>query len=261
VIRENNEFSETRTRDSQRPRTYYVACWSEEKLMNFCEHKHDSVAKAVACIQNADGSVKAFTDNQERPLTNEEKEGMLRALLYLYEHAKKSSREDPLTGALIRRGFMEVLVRESARSRRCMLPLTLVSLNLDDFKTLNEMHGHWAGDMVLKVTGWTIQNALRQADSVARLGGDEFAMLLPETDADNARMLVAKVQESLEGALRAYRWGITFSMVAVTFQRPPATPDEMIEIAERHLHLVKQQGKNDVSYLTWTERDNQARSA
>ena len=267
MIREKKEASEAQgtgvpsaradwTRDRPSLRTTYVAHWSEEKLAILCGHQHNTVAEAVACIQRADGSVKVFTDGQERPLTNEEKDGMLNALLHLYEHAKKSSREDPLTGALIRRGFMEVLERESARSRRGMLPLTLVSLDLDDFKPLNDTLGQSTGDLVLKVVGWTVQRALREADSVARLGGDRFALLLPETGADNTRVVLAKLREALKSALKTYRWDITFSMVAVTFQSLSATPDEMIEIAERHMNLVKERGKNGVSYLTWNETNN-----
>jgi diguanylate cyclase (GGDEF)-like protein len=272
VIRERNEASETQgaavppdranwTRDGHRARTHYVAYWSEAELTILCGHQHNNVAEAVACIQSADGSVKAFSDGQERPLTNEEKEGMVRALLQLYGRAKRFSREDPLTGALIRRGFMEVLERESTRSRRCMLPLTLVSVNLDDFKILNNTLGRSTVDLVLKIMGWTMQRSLREVDSVARLGGDRFVMLLPETDADNVRVVLAKLREALKGALETYRWDVTFSTVAVTFQSLPTT-DKMIEIAERHMYLLKQRGNDGVSYLTCHKReDNQARSA
>ena len=267
MIREKKEASEAQgtavpsaradwTKNGHRSKTHYVAYWSEEKLAILCGHQHSTIAEAVACIQSADGSVKAFSDGQERPLTNEEKDGMISALLHLYGRAKKFSREDPLTGALIRRGFMEALEHESVRSRRCMLPLTLVSLDLDDFKPLNDTLGHSTADLVLKIVGWTMQRALREADSVARLGGDRFALLLPETGADNTRVVLAKLREALKSALKTYRWDITFSMVAVTFQSLSATPDEMIEIAERHMRLVKERGKNGVSYLTWNETNN-----
>jgi len=110
--------------------------------------------------------------------------------------------------------------------------------------------------LVLKVVGWTVQRALREADSVARLGGDRFALLLPETGADNTRVVLAKLREALKSALKTYRWDITFSMVAVTFQSLSATPDEMSEIAERHMHLATERVKNGVSYLTWSAPNN-----
>lgn len=261
MIRETNEARTDSTKVGHRSKTHYVACWSEEKLTILCGHQHETVAQAVACIQSADGSVKAFTDGHERSMTNTEKDGMLRALLDLYGRAKKFAREDPLTGALIRRGFMEVLERESVHLQRCMLPLTLVFFDLDNFKSVNDSLGHHSGDMVLKVMGWTMQHMLREADSVARLGGDKFALLLPETRDDNTRVVLSKLREALKATLKTYRWNITFGMVAVTFQSPPATPDEMIGIAERHMRLVKERGKGGVSYLTWSEPNGPCRPA
>jgi diguanylate cyclase (GGDEF)-like protein len=121
-----------------------------------------------------------------------------------------------LTDALTRRGFIEVLARETARSRGSMLPLTLVYLNLDDFKSLNAALGHNTGDLVLRILGWTMRTSLQEVDSIARLGGDTFALLLSETDADNSRV-VDKLLHTLKSILKTYRWDITFSTVAVTF--------------------------------------------
>jgi diguanylate cyclase (GGDEF)-like protein len=261
MIGEGNEASQIQDRCAShvRPdwmknrhtsRTHYVAYSSDGNLVTLCGHQHDSVTEAVKCIHSADGSVKAFTDGQERPLTNKEKDGMVRALLDLYGHAKKVAREDPLTRVLNRRGFVEVLERESTRSRRSTLPLTILFCDLNNFRSVNDTLGHNIGDLVLKVLGWTIQRTLCEADSVARLGGDMFALLLPETDADNTRVLVGKLREALKDVLRTYRWDITFSMVAVTCQSARATLDEMIEIAERHMRSTKSEGKDCISYLT-----------
>jgi len=229
--------------------TRYVACWSEGNVPIFCGHQHKTLPEAAACIQVADGYVKAFTEGRERPLTTQENGALIRALLELYGRAKKFSREDPLTGALTRRGFMEALA--DSRSRGCMLPLTLVSLDLDDFKRVNDTLGHSSGDLVLKVVGWTVQctlhGTLHGRHSFARLRGDAFALLLPEMDADNTRLLLDKLQEALKAALKTYQWDITFSIVGVTFETP-ATPDHMIEIVERQMGLAKGAGKNRVSY-------------
>lgn len=227
--------------------TRYVACWSEGNLLLLCGHQHKTLSAAAACIQGADGSIKAFTDGRERPLTTRENEALIRALLELYRHAKKFSREDPLTGALIRRGFMEALECESSRSRRYSIPLTFVSLDLDGLKPLNDTLGYGTGDKVLKVVSWTMQNALREKDSVARLRRDDFSLLLPDTGAEHARVIVAKLHEALKAAMKTYQWDITFSIVAVTFETP-ATPDHMIEIVERQMGLVKGAGKGRASY-------------
>jgi diguanylate cyclase (GGDEF)-like protein len=230
--------------------THYVAYWSEEKLTILCGHQHSSLRDAAACIKSADGSVKAFTDGQERPLTNKEMQGMIGALLDLYDCAKKVAREDPLIkGALIRRGFMEVLERESARSRSCTLPLTLVFLDLDDFKFVIDHLGKHVGSLVLKVMGWTMQRALSKSDSVARLEEDRFSLLLPETNADTTRVVLGKLREDLRDVLKTYQWDVPFSVVAVTFQSPPE-PDKMIDVAERHMGSAKRQGKDRISYLT-----------
>ena len=227
--------------------TRYVACWSEGNLLLLCGHQHKTLSEAAACIHGVDGSIKAFTDGRERPLTTQENGALIRALLELYGHAKKFSREDPLTGALIRRGFMEALECESSRSRRYSMPLTFVSLDLDGLKPLNDTLGYGTEDKVLKVVSWTMQNTLREKDSVARLRRDEFSLLLLDTGAEHARVIVAKVHEALKAAMKTYQWEITFSIVAVTFETP-ATPDHMIEIVERQMGLVKGAGKNRVSY-------------
>jgi len=203
----------------------------------------------VACIQGADGSVKAVTNSQERPLTAEEREELFRSLLALYLKERELSRRDTKTGALNDRAFKELLTYEIKRSRRNVAPLTLVSLDLDGFKNVNDDLGHATGDLVLKVVAWTMQGTLREIDSVARLGGDEFALLLPETNAENARLVLDKLQGALKNAMTTYKWTVTFSVGVVTFKTPGATADSMIDMADKTMLLVKKTGKNRVSYL------------
>jgi diguanylate cyclase (GGDEF)-like protein len=229
--------------------TRYVAYWSEGNLVILCGHQHTTLSEAVACIQGADGSVKAVTDSQERPLTAEEREELYRSLLALYLKERELSRRDNKTGALNDRAFRELLTYEIKRSRRNVAPLTLVSLDLDGFKAVNDDLGHATGDLVLKVVTWTMQGTLREIDSVARLGGDEFALLLPETNADNAGLVLDKLQSALKNAMAAYQWTVTFSVGVVTFKTPPATADYMIDMADKTMLTVKRTGKNRVSYL------------
>jgi diguanylate cyclase (GGDEF)-like protein len=229
--------------------THYVAYWSEENLVILCGHQHTALSEAVACIQGADGSVKAVTDSQERALTAEEKDDLCRSLVALYLRARELSRRDTKTGALNDRAFKELLTYEIKRSRRNVVPLTLVSLDLDGFKDINDNLGHPTGDLVLKVVTWTMQAALREIDSVARLGGDEFALLLPETSAEGARLVLDKLQNALKNAMKTYQWTVTFSVGVVTFKTPPATAEYMIDMADKAMLLVKKTGKNRVSYL------------
>ncbi len=85
-------------------------------------------------------------------------------------------RIDPLTGAMNSRGFEETSNKELERARRYGYPVTLAYLDVDNFKSVNDQHGHSVGDAVLKVTSGTIQSDIRDSDVVARLGGDEFAI-------------------------------------------------------------------------------------
>jgi diguanylate cyclase (GGDEF)-like protein len=116
----------------------------------------------------------------------------MRLVFELYWAERKLSREDFLTGALNRRGFMELLEYEGKRSRRSNNALTVVSLDLDGFKLINDKIGFRTGDLVLKVVAETLKKTLRGMDSVARFGGDEFGVLLPETNARNTHVVMEK---------------------------------------------------------------------
>jgi diguanylate cyclase (GGDEF)-like protein len=103
---------------------------------------------------------------------------------------------DPLTGLLNRRGFAASWRRGTARAQ-IMPRMTLVLIDLDLFKDYNDVHGHQAGDDLLRWIGTELQATVRETDSVARIGGDEFAVLLPDTDARAAVPLVERIEERL----------------------------------------------------------------
>lgn len=104
---------------------------------------------------------------------------------------------DPLTEALNRRGFEELLGRELAEAERGATPLTLAVLDLDDFKAVNDREGHGAGDAVLRETVERMAHVLRPMDAVGRLGGDEFAVLFPRTGETEARVAVDRLRDAL----------------------------------------------------------------
>jgi len=107
---------------------------------------------------------------------------------------------DPLTRVLNARTFSDRLGQELRRNRRYGRPLSLLYLDLDDFKIVNDSHGHQTGDAVLRLVAEAIRGAVRQADIVGRLGGDEFAVLMPETGADVAEAAAGRLAKSLREA-------------------------------------------------------------
>lgn len=109
----------------------------------------------------------------------------------------RSSRTDPLTGLLNRRGLAIASASSFHELFRRGSPVTLLLLDLDLFKTYNDTHGHRAGDELLRWVGTQLSAAVRPSDSVARLGGDEFAVLLPDTDREAAEPLIRRLRESL----------------------------------------------------------------
>lgn len=123
-------------------------------------------------------------------------EARIAALEAALHDARQDASHDPLTGVLNRRGLSESFAREAARARRNGQPLTLVLLDLDGFKQINDHYGHAAGDQALQHLVSLIGATLRPTDLCARLGGDEFVLLLPATDLAAARAALQRLQQS-----------------------------------------------------------------
>ena len=114
---------------------------------------------------------------------------LLSALKNAMEREKELARTDYLTGAVISRAFFELVQMEIDRSQRYKHPFTIVYIDLDNFKTVNDQFGHLIGDQVLRTVVSHAKKHLRKTDVIARLGGDEFALLLPETSQESARFV------------------------------------------------------------------------
>jgi diguanylate cyclase (GGDEF)-like protein/PAS domain S-box-containing protein len=170
-------------------------------------------------------------------------EGKLQAAL---ESEKTLARVDFLTGIPNRRTFEQALALEGKRSRRYGRPITLVYLDVDNFKIMNDRYGHATGDELLKMIGEVLERSVRSTDVAARLGGDEFAILLPETDESNAGVLVAKLRQSLLKAIEPKGWPATFSFGVVTFPIAPVSVEEMIKRADEFMYEAKRGGKSAV---------------
>ncbi|MGE0082240.1 MAG: GGDEF domain-containing protein [Thiohalomonadaceae bacterium] len=161
---------------------------------------------------------------------------------------------DPVTGAVSVRGFYRYANQELSRVRRYGRALTLAYLDLDNFKYVNDTHGHATGDRLLRVVAETLRDNTRAVDKVARLGGDEFAILFPETAGNEASQALIKVRDQLLARMRAERWPVTVSVGIVSCSECPDV-DALLKEADELMYSVKRSGKNAIALKIVHGRD------
>ena len=161
---------------------------------------------------------------------------------------KHIARTDNLTGLANRKHFFETAEQEIQRARRYGQPFSTAYIDIDNFKDVNDLYGHAAGDALLRRVGGIIMGNIRAVDFAARLGGDEFAIMLPQADAGSARTVLSKLQRLLMETMKKERWPVTFSLGVVSFLKAPETVDEMIQRADKLMYSVKAEGKNAIKY-------------
>ena len=169
---------------------------------------------------------------------------------------------DPLTGCVNRRGFDQALVRELARCARAGSDLSLLAIDVDHFKAVNDTLGHLAGDAVLREVGALLHHAARAGDIVARVGGEEFALILPDTPAAGAYHVATRIRE----AVRAHRFAessiatrLTVSIGVAAMDAPLRRAAHKAELlkgrADEALYASKRGGRDRVR--VWAQRDEQ----
>jgi diguanylate cyclase (GGDEF)-like protein len=154
---------------------------------------------------------------------------------------------DPLTGLCNRRVAKERLAAEASRSQRYGHPLTVVSLDLDKFKQINDTYGHLAGDHVLKVFAARLSGAIRLSDFASRMGGDEFLVLLPECSTLQVDALLSRLRP-METEYGGQNIPICFSAGWVGYEKGETT-EQFLERADRTLYAEKRAGKVSVTEL------------
>lgn len=154
---------------------------------------------------------------------------------------------DPLTGLPNRQYLLIMLNAARARLERYDKPLTLVYLDVDDFKHVNDTQGHQAGDVLLKQIASLLTEVTRDTDTVARVGGDEFVMLLPEASEETLAEILERLREALASQLTANGRRVSFSMGACTFYRAFDSAESMIRMADERMYRVKRSGKDSVA--------------
>jgi diguanylate cyclase (GGDEF)-like protein len=166
----------------------------------------------------------------------------------LLDRLRAQATIDPLTGCHNRRGFDEILGVEFQRARRYNRPLSLVLLDIDHFKTINDAFGHEVGDNALQRIGRAVRHTFRNTDSACRYGGEEFAMIFPETAKDEGYRLAERLRiliETLPPNAEVPR-SLTASFGVAAFPDDGSDTSSMIRAADRALYLAKANGRNRV---------------
>jgi len=156
---------------------------------------------------------------------------------------------DGLTQIYNKRYFLETLEREISRAHRYRRELTLMMMDIDHFKKINDTYGHLAGDYVLKQLASVIKARIRREDTMSRYGGEEFALVLPEVDQINAGQTAEKIRKLVEKTVFKFedtKIPVTVSMGVSALDPETKDPNDFIKRADEKLYQAKNQGRNQV---------------
>nr|WP_243278162.1 GGDEF domain-containing protein [Clostridium yunnanense] len=155
---------------------------------------------------------------------------------------------DKLTGAFNRRKLQEIADIELERSKRYSIPISIIIFDIDDFKKINDKHGHSRGDIVLKNITKVITSKLRKTDFFIRWGGEEFVILAPETNIQGALILGEKIRKLVSENIYVALERVTVS-VGVAEYKKELTYKEFFDNADKALYIAKNSGKNNVKFV------------
>jgi two-component system, cell cycle response regulator len=166
---------------------------------------------------------------------------------FVFQKLQQQSITDGLTGIKTRRFFWEALSAEWKRASRSGRPFSVVLIDLDKFKGVNDTMGHFEGDLVLARVGRLLEQKSRQSNVVARYGGDEFIVLMPETDAEQAQVLAERLRQWLAGDPMLAEHHITGSFGVASFPMHGFSIEDIIRVADAGMYVSKRSGGNLVS--------------
>jgi diguanylate cyclase (GGDEF)-like protein len=163
----------------------------------------------------------------------------------LHDQLRREATVDEVTGLSNHRRFQEALAHEVTRMQRSQRPTALALIDIDEFKQINDTHGHRHGDAVLQLVADTLTNLCRATDEPARYGGDELAVIFAETDLDGASTIAEDIRRAVESA------GVTVSIGVSALEPGHGDADALIEAADVGLYAAKRTGKNRVRSAGW----------
>lgn len=176
-------------------------------------------------------------------------------MLQAVQRERERATRDELTGLHNRRFMLEVMQFEGARARRSGQTLLMAQFDLDHFKAVNDTHGHAAGDQALQVFARVVQENVRESDVLARWGGEEFVLLMGQTDADYASLLLERVRRAVERTPVHLASGAQLRLtvsVGVASLRSDETPLGLLHRVDQALYRAKRQGRNQI---VWAAQD------
>ena len=186
-------------------------------------------------------------------------QGNRRRVFLAYIHEKEARemaldllRTDSLTSCLARQYFLELVEKEMERAKRYSRPFSLIMMDIDRFKKINDKYGHHAGDEALKRFVQVVLAQKRQSDLLGRLGGEEFSLALPETDMEDAMKVARRICEvwaKTEIQVSALIVSSTVSIGATTMSETDAVFDDLLLRADKALYMAKQGGRNRVEFV------------
>lgn len=201
------------------------------------------------------GTLKFFRSSRFQEQELETIENLLVGILYplrnalLYQKAKKSAMLDPLTGAKNRTAMDSSMHREIELAKRYDVPLSVILMDIDHFKRINDTYGHLHGDMALRAVANITRETIRESDILFRYGGEEFLILLTNTDSDGAQLLAERIRESIQSItpIPETNCHVTVSL-GVTTLLDEDDQHSLFKRSDKALYQAKNSGRNRVVY-------------
>jgi diguanylate cyclase (GGDEF)-like protein len=187
---------------------------------------------------------------------------LARTLTRLHQRVERQAATDPLTGLWNRRYMAQTLEREVARAIRFGHPISLIILDVDDFKKINDRQGHLQGDIVLESVADVVREATRSIDVAARYGGDELALILVETGREGGAVLGERIGDRMRETEVPRReggsMGVTVSVGVATIPDSADSLESLVDAADRALLRAKRAGKNQFRAAPASKRSRSA---
>jgi diguanylate cyclase (GGDEF)-like protein len=166
----------------------------------------------------------------------------------LYDYERQKAIRDGLTGTYNHRFFQEMLDNKIAEAERNKDPISLLMIDLDNFKLINDEFGHQNGDMILREVGKLMKDRIRSYDILARYGGEEFAIILPKTTSEEGFRVAENLRETIENkdfiSPDEIKFRITVSIGVSELGEHAYNKKDLIDAADRGLYSAKKEGKN-----------------